>query len=187
MFLMPTPVRVVAASGGGGAFSDDFNRANENLEASADWSLHLGAAGDAAIVSNQVEIAETSGGDVVYTCSEALSTGYVQADVYVDLGTAGGLTAKAASGQLGLYAVRITSQRVQLRDDGGFLGNSANGAWPHDSTVTLRLEFSATQARILIDGVEAVGWTNYSSASGTGCGFINTGTTVFQFDNFEAG
>ena len=45
--------------------TDDFNRANENLEASANWTDDLGGVFD--IVSNQVRAATQFGGTIAYT------------------------------------------------------------------------------------------------------------------------
>ena len=52
------------------AFTDDFDRSAENLEASADWNLLSGSAGSMVIASN--EAATNADGVVVYECAQSL-------------------------------------------------------------------------------------------------------------------
>lgn len=69
-------------------FTDDFNRANANLEASADWTRVDGTAGMMTVASNKLTCATTDSLGALYLCPDAgLSP---QAVAYVPLAASGG-------------------------------------------------------------------------------------------------
>lgn len=52
------------------AFSDDFNRSNENLEASSDWTRVDGTAGGVGVVSNAVDRQTATATEEAYQCPD---------------------------------------------------------------------------------------------------------------------
>lgn len=59
----------IAAAPLGGTFSDNFNRANENLEGNANWQRLTGTAGLAVVASNVLAFANTSAPGAVYAAT----------------------------------------------------------------------------------------------------------------------
>jgi len=56
------------------AFTDNFNRSNENLEVSSNWTRVDGNAGDASIVSNALNGNSTVSNGALYLCPDQGST-----------------------------------------------------------------------------------------------------------------
>lgn len=189
--LSPCAVAVAPVSGGGGGggvFTDDFNRANENLEASDDWTRVGGSAGAASINSNILDI-NSSG--AVYTCPDTGSTNHYAQAQFPNTGS-------SLSRPL---AVRIVDEDnyVCAGQGGGaweitkVLAGSATqlaNAGTQSAGAVARLEVSGGNARLLIDSVEIIGWTSLggdlssSTLAGIAC---RHGNSAGDTDNFEAG
>ncbi|MEO0975979.1 MAG: hypothetical protein AAFV69_14025 [Pseudomonadota bacterium] len=186
MFLMPV-CAVPVVSGGGAAFTDDFNRADEDLTDSADWSVFANGTGVAGVVSNELNLEATSGTDRVY---------YVESIQEVDA------YAECTVGQTNwssFLVVRATSRTewVGCRSggaeydlfyqDGGFTSVATGTAAPVIGD-TMRIEISGNNARVLVNGVEDIGWTDISAgppSTGDRVGFCGRASNTA--DDFEAG
>jgi len=101
-------------------FTDDFNRADENVEADANWTRVGGVAGDAKIVSNVVKCDTTASTAGAYQCpDQGAGAKYTQSIVGTDN------TAEAF-----LAALRVT-------DGSNFIGlRNAGAAWQAYKRVT---------------------------------------------------
>ena len=92
-------------------FTDDFNRANEDLEVSANWTLVDGVAGGAKVTSNVLEVASTQSVGSYHCPDQGTPDHYAQ----------------AAFNSAGFSFIGI-----RLTDGNNFLGlryNSATGRW----------------------------------------------------------
>jgi hypothetical protein len=176
-------------------FTDNFTRANQNLEASANWTLVAGGvAGSAAVVSNQLAVRPLSIGEGAYLCpNQGSANHYTQAML------------KSATDNNAIYypvAVRVTDLNnfIGLRQFQGTLQMHKRVA----GTFTLLASLARTHVlddvlRIQANGTAITGYLNGTPTLGpitvaeftsvTRQGLIVRGTTDFSpaLDNFEAG
>lgn len=177
-------------------FTDDFNRANEELGASSDWTERRG---DGEIVSNQVENQDaaeqvhhigttpitgadyyveavinyeaTGGGGFLGVIGRRVNNGATDSDMYIGYVRASVSTA---------YAYYYTGGSFTLIDSGAVTINTA-------TDYTIRLNMNGTTISVDIDTVEIASGTNASlSASGdAGLTLAATGAVAgVSWDNF---
>jgi hypothetical protein len=175
-------------------FADDFNRANESLEVSANWTRAGGVAGDCSVSGNACRAVSTNATGAAYLCPDiGTADMYVQAK-WMNTATAGGP----------FICARLTDANNYV----GARRDNANGRWDLFKRVTgtlsslgnfvgaivagdvLRLECSGDNATLLVNGVIRVGPVSLAgSHAGVTDAGLNTRST-FQspwIDDFEAG
>jgi len=171
------------------AFTDDFNRADEDLEADAGWTLVGGTAGDAAIVSNVVKCVATASTAGAYQCTD-----------------------QGAGGKYSQAVIKVTGSEpfpvcLRLTDGSNFIGVRAQGgAWQcykrNAGSFTLEGSYSATIAvddivyieedgsdnfDVKINGISRIKFSESFNSSETrqGCA-SRSGPYTAWFDDFEA-
>lgn len=197
LFASVSQQAMIAAGGAGSTvFSDDFNRADENLEASADWDRLDGAAGAMGVRSNQLATLSTT--DTAYACPDV-----GDADQYAEA------TWERNDAAAYFLAVRVQDSdnfigfrrhsdddiEIYVRESGSFtLVDRLEDIGDHYTSLgavgsTYRLEVVGTTARALINGhIVAEGSIGSYSPSANRTGFIaRTSLADPAFDNFEAG
>lgn len=176
--------------------TDDFNRTDEDLEASANWSLVSGVAGDFFIVGNQLKM-------IASTCYYIHNSGcgdqdhYSQMDVLNDL---------EASAQFGVccrmdpatsdgdgYMMMVdgyASQIARLRRTDGLSRStlsSTTAAVTNGDTLYVEAEGSAIEGQIVGVETEATTDTTYSGAGKDHGGLYGTnGSSAYILDNYES-
>jgi hypothetical protein len=177
-------------------FTDGFDRADEPLEASANWTGIVAEAGSADIVSNQVQIGGAGFGNSLTLCETVLADDQY-AQVQIVAKPAGGYdeTAVAArvttpgGGSWDGYIFRLTSggDINLIRVDGGSKTDLTTVAFAVSDGDVLRIECTGATIRGLVNGVERTSVTDTTHASGKAGLYrvVDNNTTIF--DNFEAG
>ena len=129
-----------AAATGVSDFSDNFNRADENVEASADWTRVDGSAGMAVIFGNRVKSTTAPTFGAAYQCPNLGSTDqYVQAKFQGS--TSGGFIALPPYGLRQLYRPAIQRHGLEVyKRVAGTLTQMATYTYSFSSSVTFRLE-----------------------------------------------
>jgi hypothetical protein len=169
------------------AFTDDFNRSDENLEASASWTLIDGPAGGARVVSNVLKI-NTTNSVCSYSCPDQGSADHYTQAVWNTL--AYGFTSIRLTDGNNFIGVRHegTDWQVYKRDTGSFslIGSYTVGLTGGDIAY---LEGNGNDITLKVNGTTRVGPTSET--------FNNTETTqgvcprsvvvTNWIDDFEAG
>ncbi len=169
--------------------TDDFNRADENLEASANWTASTAAM--YKVVSNQLDIigAASARRSAHWSADGFGPDCYTQAD-YVTFAPANdyGITlrhdgADPATGNL--YAARDNDNFEIIKIVAGSFTTLATG----DAATlgTWRLEAVGSILTLFVDGVQKVQVTDTSLTDAGFNGFFGFGTDGGVWDNFEAG
>lgn len=174
-----------------GTFTDTFQRADEDLEASPNWSRPSGTAGSAAVVSNTQQFPVASSGDTPYLCPDQGS-----GDNYVEIvleGNDGGggppmrVATRLTDGlnYIGVYF--ITAKTLWKRAAGSY--NSLGAVTWSVSDSVCRLEANGDQLEFFIDTVSRIGPVTESfNQAETGQGLLARGTTQTNATkSFEAG
>lgn len=174
--------------------TDNFNRADENLSASADWTLTVGTATDAQVVTNEVEFANAVTYHVVETAVSNEDM-YAQAQVTglstdTQCGPQVRMDPATADGD-GYMMMRdgFASEIARLRrTDGDSRTTLASTSASVSDNDTLYVEASGSAIEGQIVGVETITATDatYGGASTDHpgvYGFSSPGNTI---DNFEA-
>lgn len=186
-------------------FSDDFNRANEELGASSDWT-ERGPSGDVDydIVSNQVStVVAKAASDAI--CAHISTTPITTADYSVQVeadgsgggqfyGPVGRRANNGANDSDGYFALRHNTTtddyRLYKRVSGSWtqLGSSYTAAIPGNET--LKLEMNGSTIKAFLDGTERHSQTDTSLSASGDCGISDaTGGTDHSgvvWDNFTA-
>lgn len=164
-----------ATSGAASGVTDDFNRADSNLESDAAWTLQSGSAGTLSVVSNQLELLTGASGGSIYTHSDTPGSANVYAEMtYVGTSSAGTENRMylgvrndtSGNGYFILFDVGASS--IFLVE---FTGGSESiigfpSPFPATGSV-VRIEANGTTIRVLDDGVEIASVTDTAhSAAG---------------------
>lgn len=187
-------------------FSDNFNRANEELGASADWTERYPAGdGDYDIVSNQVHtVVAKAASEVV--CAYISSSYITTADYSVQVeanSSAGGLFYGVMGRRVNFGTNDSDGYFVSRYENGASddyrLYKRAAGAWTQlgtsyvaaiTGTETLKLEMNGTAIKAFLDGTERVSVTDTTFSASGDCGITDTtGGTPHEgvvWDNFTA-
>lgn len=194
MLFMPTPVRVIAAGGGGSSVTDDFNRANEDLEDSPNWSLVSGGtAGTIGVVSNQASGSGSSLGAYTFDAFSPSSADYWAEMVVVNpQNTTGYFPCVRLVDTSNLIGTRIRAGGAVnlLKRVGGsntILASSVGTVVDGD---VLRVEAEGNVARVFINGVQAGSDASLGgdlSAAGSAGLRISSTTSGAFADDFSAG
>jgi hypothetical protein len=174
------------------AFTDNFNRADENLEASANWTHDGLIAGAVAVRSNALANLTSDATGSAYKCPDQGS-----ADHYVQF------TARATANSGPFVCCRLAdrSNFVGIRNNGGTLeifrrvsgtlSSLHSSAQSIVSGTVLRLECTGTNWRALKDGAQvATGAIGSAGLTNQRQGVVGRTTITGQnpwIDNFEAG
>jgi hypothetical protein len=176
-------------------FQDNFNRADESLEASSDWTLTSGTAGSLTIVSSKLSCQITSP-DSCYLCPDVTSDSmYVQMNWDHTAGTPSFFMGGRIQDANNFIGCRYngSTNKVQLytRIAGTFanLGNSS-GTITAGDVVRMEINTTADTVRALVNGSEVIAPVALSGlfAGTTRAGLIGRTTFTTDWgDNFEAG
>ena len=183
-------------------FSDDFNRADALLSASADWTE--GIAGNNRVLSNEVALSSLSGFDATSLADATMPDDqYVKMTVTARGGTVDtwpGLMARyTAFGDLYFLQVRCDSTangdtaQLYKKVSGGFTSLGGPTAITVTIPFTMELRCVGTTISTYIGGVEIHSVTDTSHSSGK-VGIYNSAqsgsaplTNTLRLDDFEAG
>lgn len=170
------------------SYTDDFNRANENLEANANWTRIDGTAGAAQVVSNRME--HTSATETSYKFNPLSSVdAYAQVVVVtVSNGITFPVVARLAD-LSNLVGARYNSGAWQLykRVTGTFTQLATFTATLAANDV-LKLEVTGDNARVLVNGSQVIGWTSLGGSLSSNA-LVGTlvRSSVFDYDSWECG
>lgn len=181
-------------AGGSTVFTDDFNRANENLEASSDWERTVGSAGDLAISTNRV--VSQSSGSTAYRCVGASLADDQYCQALITGGTSGtsgpGVCVRYSASASTFYHFRWTesggSFYALFKSVGGSLTSLATSATgqPTPSADLFRLEVSGTSLTCKVNGSTVITHTDSSISSGPHGG-VRSFQINNEFEDFEMG
>lgn len=196
-----SPVRssgpfTTAASAG---FPDDFNRANEPLETSANWTQVAAQSISADVVSNRLRVT-SSGGFQACRYTYDITPANDQYLAFVWQGT-------TATGAFVFdFFVRLSVSGTAFTGYGVQYGHNAGGymqikRWTNDaeadlgSSVTrplipgdlVRLEAEGTTIRVLVNGAEILSRTDSTHSAGKSGFRLITDAGFTEFDNWETG
>ena len=171
-------------------FTDNFNRDNENVEASADWTKLSGDAGAAKVVTNKVDFTDASP-EPAYICPDQGSANHYTQIVRPE-GSAGNyfeccIRLTDFNNWIGMR--RGTSSKWQLfkRESGGFtvLGDSVTPAPTAGDVVYL--EGDGDSITLKVNSSTIVGpITESFNNTETRQGFVNRVVRLNALDDFEA-
>ncbi|MGB0971912.1 MAG: hypothetical protein ACPGVG_13270 [Mycobacterium sp.] len=165
------------------AFTDDFNRANEDLEDSADWTLADGSAGALTIVSNEVNSPGTNTG---YHCPDQGDDDHYAQAKLVKTGANNWLCVRQ-DGWRNWYGIRASGTALQIyrRTNGSF--SSSLGSWSGLAAGdVLKIEAEGTTIKAYVNGVERISITDSTHTTGRQ-GLTAYSGTGAVWDDFEAG
>lgn len=169
------------------AFEDDFNRANENLEASADWTRVDGAAGAVQVENNAVSFKSTT--ETAYQLPDQGSADHWSEAKLL----------KKASVDFFPVCVRVTDKdnfigcryrngvyQIHKRDGGSFtLLGEVSG---YEGYERVRLEAQGDTIRLYLHDIEVFSTTESFNNTETRQGLIARGSTEAEIiDDFKAG
>lgn len=174
--------RVLAPS----VFFDNFDRPDEPLEASPNWTRVGGAAGDIDVTSN-VAYCRTSTDGAAYQ-SPDLGPGdkYVQGVIQVANGQFFPLALRLTD-HLNWVGVRYNSGRYQLyrRASGGF---ALLGSYIADPGMLVRIEMVGDDFYVLVDGVPQIAASYSGNSAETRQGMVaRNSVNQPMLDDYEAG
>ena len=174
------------------AFTDDFNRANENLEDSAGWTRVGGAFNAAKIVSNQLE--HSSGTNTAFQCTDqATADHYTQV---VNRETGNHISFQActrltdSSNFFGVkYATSGTKWEIFKRDTGSLtsLGSYNAGSIAGGEVVYLKSDASDVHTFILDGTTRITTSADAFNSTETRQGVVVRTSSGAWLDDFEAG
>lgn len=168
------------------SFFDDFNRANENLEASPNWTRLDGSAGAAGVRSNACNVLITDTAGAAYVCPDLGSANhYVEANI-LDINQQ--FIACRVTDRNNLFAFRRTAGNVievYTRIGGTFNLVATHGT--AISTDMMRLEVNGSTYTVKKNGVSVgTGAIPGGVPMSTRCGFVARTVSILM-DNFGAG
>lgn len=177
-------------------FADNFNRANENLEASANWTLIDGLAGNISVSSNHITCAQTSTADASYNCPNIGSDSmYVELDWNLTSGTPSMFFCGRHQDSNNFIGMRYNGPtngvQIYKRVAGTFtnLGSHA-GSITAGSTLRMEIDGTANTVRGLVNGTQVIAPIDITGVltGVTKAGLISRTTfTTNWADNFGAG
>jgi hypothetical protein len=133
-------------------FTDNFNRSNQNLEASPDWFRIGGTTGRAVILSNRLRLTSVSGDSrTTYLSPDTGSTNHYAQASFIN-GTGAGWLAVSVTDGNNFIGVRRNAGQAQLFKRVNNVDTSL-GAWASSSGDVIRLEYQGGSAYVYINGV----------------------------------
>lgn len=172
-------------------FSDDFNRADENLEASANWTRVDGVAGALGVRSNAM--AQLNVTDTAYRSPDQGSTDHFTQATQASAVTAwGGFMCVKLTDSNNFIGIRWAGagNGVDLfqRVGGGFLSLGNAGAATFNQGAVAYIETNAGNITVKADGVTKIGPTaNANFPTITRGGFVSRSTTNPTLDLYSNG
>jgi lysophospholipase L1-like esterase len=175
-------------------FSDDFQRADQNLEASANWTLLSGGiAGGITISSNEPFVNDTSTGGSPYTCPDIGSADmYVQASMPDNATGAASFLCLRLQDQNNWLGVRYVQSNATLeiyKRVAGTLTRVASCTYKIVDGDVFKYEQYGNNAVLRINGDVRIGPVGIGSlfTSVTKAGLVGRFAAGFAWYNFEAG
>lgn len=180
------------------AFSDNFNRANEGLEASANWTRVGGTSGAAAVNSNKLNVTDTTSGGTAYRCPDiGTADHYVEARWLDNDRSSGPFICCRLTDNNNFIGVRFngdsTSTHIEVYTrKAGTLSNLLNANSPINNGDVLRLEAEGNAWRVKVNGAlrHSGTFTEGVLAGVTRCGIVSrvvSYTALGFIDDFAAG
>ena len=170
------------------AFTDDFNRANEDLETSANWTRVDGVAGALKVISNQC--GEGSGGDAAYLCPDQSDADhYTQAVLNGASGPASSFpVCVRVTDKDNWIGVRYSTGGMELyKRVAGTFTSLDTSTHTHSAGDVWYLEASGNNIVGKLNGTTVVSATETDHNTVTRQGIINRGVENPLVDDFEAG
>jgi len=171
------------------AFTDDFNRTNEDLEDSADWDLVDGAAGAARVFGNVV-ICDTGQSSGSYRCPDQASANHYAQAAIRNSGNAFPVVCRMTDGSNG-FGLRHEGTHWQLykQDTGSFTQLGSNYTAALVAGDIGRIECDGNDITVKINGTTRIGpitdsFNNTETRQGV---WPRSNTISDWFDDFEAG
>jgi hypothetical protein len=169
------------------AFTDSFTRADENLEASANWTRVDGAAGAAAVRSNQ--LAQLSSTNTAYQCPDQSSADHYSQAVTKVSGAWTGFMAIRLTDSNNFIGTRPGTNVIELykRVSGTFTSLGSASASTAINAVYY-VEGSGNNLTVKVDGVTKLGPTSETAHNTvTRSGIVVRTTLNPTLDDFESG
>lgn len=176
-------------------FTDNFNRADENLETSTNWTRVAGSAGDATVASNACAVPTTNALSY-YSCPDIGSANhYAEAEWMTVAHAVGPFIACRIAGINNNNFVGArwdnANTRIQLyKRVSGTFTNLANFTTALNAGDRIRLECNGDNARVLLNDAEVIAPASLAGSlpGNTLCGLVPRLIAVSPWlDNFEAG
>lgn len=179
-YLVPGPNFFVAPSAA--KFVDNFNRADENLEASANWTHDGLIAGGAAVRSNALACLTTNSTGTSYKCPDQGSADHYAQFVARATANSGPFVCNRLADVNNFVGFRNNGATLEVyRRVGGTLSLLNSSAQSIISGTVLRLECTGTNWRVLKDGVQvATGAIGSALLTSTRQGVVARTTTAGQ-------
>jgi hypothetical protein len=179
------------------AFTDDFNRSDEALETSSDWTEVVAEAGSADIVSNQIQIgsAVEAFGNYMTMCEATLADDqYAQVEIIAKVSGGYDETAVCArvtdngGGDWDGYIFRYTSAGAinLIRIDGASKTDLTTVSFAVSPGDVMRIECEGTTIRGLVNGTVRTSVTDSTHTGGKAGLYRVVDWNMTTFDNFEA-
>lgn len=169
-------------------FTDDFNRANENLEASANWTRVDGTAGDMKVISNQVEFDTIDTAGAAYQCPDQGSADHYTRITRVDTATSGAfMCAVRLTDNANYIGVRYWSGSVELyKKVSGTFTVLADITYTASANDVYTLRAMGNRIEVWVNNSKLASVTESFNNTETRQGFVARNATL-TCDNFEAG
>lgn len=173
-------------------FADDFNRQNEPLEATADWTRVGGIAGGATVSTNRVAAVDTNTIGTAYLAPDTFSSDHFAQAAWLTSTAPGPFICCRITDGNNYVGARYGSVGTQFelfkRVAGAFtiLGSFVQALVPGD---VIRLECDGDTARVLINGIQRIAPQSLagSHAGVTRAGLVARSVAINPWlDNFEA-
>lgn len=170
-------------------FTDNFNRSNENLEASADWTRSGGSAGDAEVNSNKVKCDTTNSTGSAYQCPDQGSADHYSEGVANAAGFGFPVCVRLTDANNFIGCRRNTISQVSMlkRVGGSFTTLATKGISSSTGNITLRIEAEGNDLRWYVGGVLETTVVDSFNNSETRQGLVARVSIRDDFlDDFEA-
>lgn len=195
-------MKAAAAAAG---VKDNFNRANEDLEANASWTLESGTGGPLSIVSEELACTIDTGNSEII-CSHSDTLAQAQWASVVVTGDSG--TGECITGVVVRHTTGANCYALHIDLSGSFIRIMEWNAYSVLNTVTLataasqtgeaftapytlKLTANSTALKAYINDVEITGLASTDSTHTEGLAGIGmlsaTGTKVMTLDDFDSG
>lgn len=171
------------------AFTDDFNRADEQIDASANWTCGIANTSPTYIGVRSNAVAQlNAGNEQTAICPDQGSADHYTQVVSASNSSWGGFVCCRVNvaNATQYYGVRYTGSAWELyKYNSGF---TLLGSWTgSNSGATMYLEASGDQITVKINGTTRIGPVTDSTLTGTRQGLRARSTLNPWIDNFEAG
>lgn len=170
-------------------FFDNFNRANEDLSASANWTKASGT-GTITVASNSVSMNDTNATGTLYLSPDlGRSDMYVEFDLLTVANTGGPFVILRGSDIDNWVGIRNTTTSLQVYKKVTGTLSFVAGSSGLEANDHIRIELKGTTCNVYVNGALAVGPVTISeNSTNTRAGFVSRFAAVANWvDNFKQG